>query len=112
MRRASERISPKASSAVGYGSPEVPQTVTPRSAAAFMSMEALRMPAVMRSLSLGRRSSSARVNGVRSRMAMTMSKSPSRAASLSWSAMWSGNATTSVPAGRPFQSAMRIATFW
>ena len=71
-RRISPRMSPHASSAVGYGNPAVPHTSRPRSAAAFMSMEALRMPAVMRSLSLGRRSRSVRGNGVRSRMAMTM----------------------------------------
>ena len=40
--------------AVGLPKPPVPQTVTPRSAAAFMSMELLRAPVVISSFRSGR----------------------------------------------------------
>jgi hypothetical protein len=76
--RASPRISPQASSAVGWPVLAVPQTVTPRSLAAARSIEALRGPVETSSLSFGSRSNSARVNGVRSRMMQTTSKSLSR----------------------------------
>jgi hypothetical protein len=63
--------------------------VTPRSTAAFTSMEALRIPEVTRRRSRGRRSSSARGKGVRSRIAITTSKSASRFASASGASRWS-----------------------
>src|SRR5438552_3305682 len=75
MRRTRARMSPHVSSAVGYGSPAVPQTMTPRSTQAPTSMDALRIPVVTRSLSRGRFSRSARDNAVRSRMATTASMS-------------------------------------
>ena len=68
------------------------------------------MPVVTRSLSFGSRSRSGRGNAVRSRMATTASKSASRAATAPVSFRWSAKTTTSVPAGRLAQSAMRRAT--
>ena len=59
MRRAAPRIRPQASSAVSSlppPGPPVPHTVTPWSFSAAMSNEALRMPVVISSFSLGRRS--------------------------------------------------------
>jgi hypothetical protein len=51
----------------------VPHTVTPACLAASRSIEALRMPEVTSSLSFGSRANSPSPNGVRSRMATTMS---------------------------------------
>src|SRR3977135_1312424 len=60
MLRASDRIKPHVSSAVGCRSESVPQTTIPRSAAAFKSIDALTMPVVTRSPSFVRRSHSGR----------------------------------------------------
>ena len=60
--------------AVGLPKPVVPQTVTPRSAAAFMSMELLRAPVVISNFMSGRPSITLRLNGVRSRIMLTMVK--------------------------------------
>ena len=73
-------IRPQASSAVGPPTLGVPQTVTPRSRAAVMSMEAFLMPLVTNSLRLGSRSSRLRRNGVRSRMTQMTSKGCNRSA--------------------------------
>jgi len=66
----------------------VPETTTPRAAAAATSMDALRMPVVTTSFSLGSRAKTAAGNGVRSRMRITMSKARSAATSSSSSATW------------------------
>ena len=55
----------------------VPHTTTLLRFIASMSMAALRMPDVISSLSLGSASTRLRGNGVRSRIAQTISKSPS-----------------------------------
>ncbi len=60
---------------VGLPNEPVPHTVIPRSAAAVMSIEALRAPVVIRSLRLGSASMVLRRNGVRSRIMQTMWKS-------------------------------------
>ena len=73
-------IKPQASSAVGPPTLGVPHTVTPRSRAAAMSMDALRMPLVTSSLRFGRRSSRPRRNGVRSRMTQMTSNPCNRSA--------------------------------
>src|ERR1700738_1739700 len=68
MRRAAPRIRPQASSAVSSlppPGPPVPHTVTPRSFSAAISNEALRMPVVISSFSLGSRSSTDFGKGVR-----------------------------------------------
>src|SRR5215813_13302509 len=68
MWRVSSSISPMAMPAVGLPNEPVPQTATPRSVAATTSIEALRMPVVIRSLSLGSFSITARGKAVRSRL--------------------------------------------
>jgi hypothetical protein len=68
MRRVSSSISPKAMPVVGEPKAPVPQTVTPRSAAAFRSNELFLAPVVMSNLRSGSASIIARGNGVRSRM--------------------------------------------
>ena len=68
------------------------------------------MPVVTSRRSLGSFSSSGRGNAVRSRIATTTSKSARRLATASSSCRCSRNATTSVPAGRVFQSASPSAT--
>ena len=65
-------ISPQVSSAVGCPSPSVPQTVIPRFDACFKSMEAFRIPVVIKSFKFGRLSSKAFGKGVRSRIAQTI----------------------------------------
>ena len=59
---------------VGLPTPPVPQTVTPRSAQALRSMEALRAPVVISSFKSGRPSITLRKNGVRSRIMLTTAK--------------------------------------
>ena len=71
------------SGAVGSRGHCVPQTTTPLSLAAAMSIELLRMPEVIRSFSLGSWSNIARGNGVRSRIARMISKSFSALTALS-----------------------------
>ena len=66
------------SSGAADGDPPVPQTVTPWSAAAARSMAAFAAPVVTSNFRRGSFASTARGNGVRSRMATTMSK-PDRA---------------------------------
>jgi hypothetical protein len=73
MCRSSARISPQVSSAVAEPVPPVPHTVTPRPAAAAISMAALPMPVVTSSRSRGSWPSVAASNGVRSRIATTTS---------------------------------------
>ena len=62
-------MSPMAMPEVGLPNEPVPQTVTPRSLAASVSIEALRMPVVMRSFKSGSASITLRGKPVRSRMA-------------------------------------------
>ena len=57
---------------VGLPNEPVPQTVTPRALAASVSIEALRMPVVMRSFRSGSASMTLRGKPVRSRMATTI----------------------------------------
>ena len=63
---------------VGLPKAPVPQTVTPRAFAASVSIEALRMPVVIRSFRLGSASITCFGKPVRSRMATMMSKSLQR----------------------------------
>ena len=60
---------------VGLPNEPVPHTRIPRSAAAVMSIEALRAPVVMMSLRSGSTSMVLRRKGVRSRIMQTMWKS-------------------------------------
>src|SRR6266404_5275074 len=53
--RASASIKPQVNSAVGCRSEVVPLTMIPRSAAAFLSIDALTIPVVTRSFSFGSR---------------------------------------------------------
>jgi hypothetical protein len=75
-------------------------------------MAALRMPVVTSKRSRGKRASSERGKGVRSRMATTTPKGASRSASAASSATASRNTTTSAAAGRVDQSAYDSATPW
>ena len=68
---------------VGLPNEPVPHTVTPRSLAASVSIEALRMPVVMRSFKSGSASITLRGKPVRSRMATTIWKPLSAAMTLS-----------------------------
>ncbi len=68
---------------VGLPTAGVPQTTMPRALAAVTSIEALRMPVVMRSLSCGSFSITSRGKAVRSRMAQMISKPCSAAMTLS-----------------------------
>ena len=100
--RASARMSAHVRSVVGAPAPGAPQTVTPRSAQAARSIEALRRPVVTSSRSAGRRSIRERGKGVRSRIATSASNGARRSATASSSATWSENASTaSLPAGAP-----------
>ena len=92
--------------------PPVAHTVTPCAFAASRSMDALRLPVVTSSLSLGSFSNMARGNGVRSRMTPTISNSASARAVASTSGNRSLNATTLCAFCRPDQSARLSATFW
>ncbi len=86
----------------------VPQTVTPWALAASRSMEALRMPEVISSRSLGSRANTSAGNGVRSLMITTISSSAIAATRSSIEAMcsWMLLASTAV------QPARVRATFW
>ncbi len=74
MWRASSSISPVAMAAVALPKDGVPQTTTPCALAASRSIEALRMPVVIRSFRSGSASITARGKAVRSRIAQTMAK--------------------------------------
>ena len=112
MCRAVARISAQVSSAVAVGCEPVPQTVIPRSSAAAMSMDLLRMPVVTSSFRLGSRASRVRGNAVRSRIATTTSKGSRRAASASSSVIVSENVVTSTGSGTFDQSQKSAATDW
>jgi hypothetical protein len=88
-------ISPHASSGVGLVSEPVPQTSTPSSRAASMSIAALPMPVVTRRRRFGSEVSRLAVNGVRSRIATTTSKSASRSRSTPSLEMWSWKTVSS-----------------
>ncbi len=96
MCRVSARISPQVSSAVEVALPPVPQTVTPRAAAAAVSMAAFVMPVVTSSFSRGSRLSRDASKYVRSRIATTTSYGSSARTSASVRAM--GSVNTSIPA--------------
>ena len=89
--------------------PDVPHTVTPWSAAAARSMAAFAMPVVTRRRRSGRRSNTDGVNGVRSRMATTISAPATWSASTASSARCSVIDTSSTSA--LLQSAQLAATF-
>src|SRR5215468_7187610 len=112
MWRVSSSIRPMAMPEVGLPNEPVPHTVTPRSAAAAMSIEALRMPVVMRSLRSGNFSRTARGKAVRSRMAQ-MILNPCRAL-MTFSAppRCSLNTLMSTSPETFDQSATFRATFW
>src|SRR5262249_58322126 len=90
----------------------VPQTVPRRSVAAATSIEALRMPVVISSLSLGSFSITARGKPVRSRMAQTISKSASALTTLSGPPRCSLNTLMSRSLETLDQSATLRVTFW
>ncbi len=69
---------------VGLPTLPVPQTVTPRSAAALMSKELFLAPVVIRSFRSGRASITLRGNGVRSRMPTTTAKPCNALIASSW----------------------------
>jgi hypothetical protein len=89
----------------------VPHTVTPCFAAASRSIDALRIPVVTSSLSFGSRSNSHASNGVRSRIATTMSNSASAFASTSLSSKCSLNVRASTWPASGLQSATLSAAF-
>ena len=97
--------------AVGLPKPPVPQTTTPRSFSASMSNEALRMPEVSSSFSFGSASTVSRRNGVRSRIAQTMSKSFSALMTLDASPRCSLKTVMSALPLSADQSAILRATF-
>ena len=92
--RASARISPQVSSAVGAPLIPVPHTVTPLAFAAATSIATLAMPVVISSFSSGRRSRIEAGSAVRSRIATTISASASAATSSSASSMCCSRATS------------------
>ena len=108
-------ISPQASSLV-----EAPVSLTrvwltgiPRSPQAFASRLGARAPVSVTSLSLGRRSTRLRGNGVRSRIRHTISNGASRAAASSSEAKASWNTVISTPRRRSrSQSADFRARCW
>jgi hypothetical protein len=105
-------IIPIVSSGIALPEPPVPQTVMPRSAAAARSIEALAIPVVTSSRSAGNAASTSAGNGVRSRMATTMSLRASRPTSAAGSAMWSVSTSTVCMACTADQSALASATSW
>ena len=76
-------MSAHASSTAGSAALDVPHTVMPSEDAAPRSMAAFLMPVVTSNRSRGKRDSTAAGNGVRSRMATTMSKGSSAATTVS-----------------------------
>jgi len=87
------------------GCPPVPQTVTPRSRAAAISMAALPIPVVTSSRSCGSSDSRPAPKAVRSRIATMTSNGLSAAASASCRSMCSVNTVISGLPGRLSQSA-------
>ena len=102
--RAQARISAQVSSAVLCRAPPVPHTVTPWSRQAAMSIAALRGPVVTSSRRSPRRSSTERVNAVRSRMATTIGAPASAATSCASSARCSSWTTSSMRSPSDAQS--------
>ena len=78
---------PMVSSGIALPEPPVPHTVMPWRAAAARSIEAFAIPVVTSSRRAGSAASTSARNGVRSRIATTMSLSASRRTSADWSAM-------------------------
>ena len=97
---------------VGLPTAGVPQTTMPRSLAAVTSIDALRRPVVMSSLSCGSFSITARGKAVRSRMAQTISKSCSAAMTSSAPPRYVLNTLMSRSPKTFDQSATVRATFW
>ena len=105
------RISAQVSSTVLEPGLSVPQVTTPISLAAAKSTALLRMPEVMNSFRFGRRRNTSPGNGVRSRIAQTISNSLSRSTSGSSATRLSVKTTGSYPSGRLAQSALVRAAF-
>ncbi len=104
--------SPMAMPEVGLPNEPVPQTVTPRALAASVSIEALRMPVVMRSFRSGSASITAFGKPVRSRMATTIWKPCSAAMTLSGPPRCSLKTLSSTSPLTLDQSATLRTTFW
>ena len=97
---------------VGLPIEGVPHTTIPRSLAAATSIEALRMPVVIRSFRSGSFSITARGKPVRSRMAQTMLKPCSALTTSSGPPRCSLNTLMSRSPATFDQSAILSATFW
>ena len=97
--------------AVGSRPHCVPHSTTLWSLAASISIAALRMPEVISSFSLGNAANMARGNGVRSRIAQMISKSPSAAAAASGEAKGWLNTVKSTRSPIFDQSAIRNVRF-
>ena len=98
--------------AVGLPTVPVPQTVTQRSTAAFTSNELFLAPVVINSLRSGSASSTARGNGVRSRMPAIMAKPCSALMASAWLAKGLSKTLTSTSLAIADQSARLAATPW
>ena len=77
-----------------------------------MSIEAFARPVVTSSFSAGSRSSRARGNGVRSRMATTISNGASRSTTASSAATWSSKTVTSTASPSVSHGPLASATRW
>ena len=105
-------MSAQVSSTVGAASPPVPATMIPSSRAASMSIAAFARPVVTSSFSAGSRSRRARGNGVRSRIATTISNGARRSISASSSATWSVNTVGAMSAASSSHGPSASATAW
>ena len=103
-------MSPQVSSAVAEPTPPVPHTVIPRAAAASRSMDVFDMPVVTSSRSRGSWPSRSASNGVRSRMATTMSYGSSALTSASVRSMCWAKTWISASSRTADQSALASAT--
>ena len=98
--------------AVALPNDGVPQTTTPRVLAASSSIEALRMPVVIKSFRSGSASITARGKAVRSRIAQTMVKPCNAVMTSSGEPRCSLKTLISNSPATFDQSAMASATFW
>ncbi len=110
--RVSAIIMPIVSSGIALPEPPVPHTVIPWRAAAARSIEALTIPVVTSNRKAGSAASTSAVNGVRSRIATTMSLWASRRTSADSSARCSVSTSTECAACTADQSALASATSW
>ena len=105
-------MSAHASSTAGSAALDVPHTVMPSEDAAARSMAAFLIPVVTSNRSRGRPDSTAAGNGVRSRMATTMSKGSSAATTVSGDPRCRSNTSMSTRLLIERQSADDSATRW